>query len=71
MKIFAKLGTSVLAVGTALAATPAMADNHAGESAERTPEAATEFVAAANQELLDLFDIAARAAWVNSIRSVA
>ena len=66
MKIIAKLGASVLAVGTALAATPAMADNHAGESVERTPEAATEFVAAANQELLDLFDIAARAAWVNS-----
>lgn len=66
MKIFGKLGASVLAVGTVLAASPALADNHAGESVERTPEAATAFVDAANQELLDLFDIAARAAWVNS-----
>ncbi|QLC21580.1 M2 family metallopeptidase [Parasphingopyxis sp. CP4] len=66
MKIFGKLGASVLAVGTVLAASPALADNHAGESVERTPEAAQAFVAEANQELLDLFDIAARAAWVNS-----
>ncbi len=66
MKIFGKLGASVLAVGTVLAASPALADNHAGEGTERTPEAAQAFVAEANQELLDLFDIAARAAWVNS-----
>ncbi|MEO1169605.1 MAG: M2 family metallopeptidase [Pseudomonadota bacterium] len=66
MKVFARIGASALALGTVLAAAPAHADHHETATTERTPEAARAFVEAANAEMLQVFDIAARAAWVNS-----
>jgi len=66
MKIFAKFGASALALGTVLAATPALADHHEAAEAERTPEAARIFLDQSMGEMRDLFTISARAAWVNS-----
>lgn len=66
MKIFAKFGASALALGTVLAAAPALADHHEAAEAERTPEAARTFLNQSMDEMRGLFTISARAAWVNS-----
>ncbi len=75
MKKFAKLGVSALALATFAITGPAQADHHADnmEAAEEaplpyplTPEGADQFIAAANDEMADAFEISARAAWVNS-----
>ncbi len=43
-----------------------MADGEAGPDYPLTPAGADEFIAAANAEMADLFEISARAAWVNA-----
>jgi len=71
MKNLAKIGTSTLALAAFALAAPAAADHHedgmSAETAEAlTPAAADAFVASANEEMTELFEISARAAWVNS-----
>lgn len=71
MKNLAKIGASTLALAAFALAAPAAADHHeeamAAETAEAlTPAAADAFVARANEEMAELFEISARAAWVNS-----
>lgn len=73
MKFIAKLGVSAVALAAFSVASPALADNHqSGEATAAetefpmTPAGADQFIAAANAELTDLFEISARAAWVQA-----
>ncbi|NNC72939.1 MAG: M2 family metallopeptidase, partial [Sphingomonadaceae bacterium] len=74
MKKLVKISASALAIAAFALGAPAHADNHrqmgdemeAGLEHPLTPAGADAFVAAANEEMADLFEISARAAWVQS-----
>lgn len=59
-----KIVGSLLALATALAAAPAIAQDSSGAAAPLTPEAAKKFVEDAEAELLDQANRAGRAQWV-------
>ena len=67
MKLFAKISASALALGTAFASTPALAEGDAnGQDEEITAAMADDFVAHAESEMHRLFPLAYQAAWVNA-----